>query len=157
LRDEVRRQDYLPVLFDFDPAMNQARMETVSTLARMARFVIADITDAKTVLQELLGIVPTRPSLPVQPLLLSSQSEPGMFDFFSLYAWFLPTVYYDSPDGLLATSQEKVIAPAASKTVERLVKRRAPRKSATIQKSKPDSENSRRNRRPPKKNLVKKV
>jgi uncharacterized protein YjbI with pentapeptide repeats len=85
LRGEIRELGYLPILFDFDPAASQTRMETVSTLARLSRFVIADITDAKTILQELQGIVPTAPALPVQPILLSGQKEPGMFDFFRMY------------------------------------------------------------------------
>jgi Pentapeptide repeats (8 copies) len=95
LRQEIRQLGYLPILFDFDPAMSQTRMETVATLAHLSRFIIADITDARTVLQELQGIVPTAPSRPVQPILQSSQKEPGMFDFFHAYPWFLPTVYYE--------------------------------------------------------------
>jgi hypothetical protein len=122
LREELRRRGYLPMLFDFDPAASQSRMETVSTLAHLARFVIADITDAKTVLQELQGIVPQRPSLPVQPILLSGQKEPGMFDVFYMYPWFLPTVYYDSPQWLLARLNELVIAPAEGKAQERALR-----------------------------------
>jgi hypothetical protein len=48
IRDELRKRDYLPVLFDFEKPTNRDITETVSTLAHMARFVIADITDAKT-------------------------------------------------------------------------------------------------------------
>jgi uncharacterized protein YjbI with pentapeptide repeats len=118
IREELRRRNYLPVLFDFDPAMNQARMETVSTLAHMARFIIADITDAKTVLQELQAIVPTRPSLPVQPILLSGQNEPGVFDFFRLYPWFLRTVYYETPELLIASLERRVIEPAEAAAKE---------------------------------------
>ena len=61
IREELRRRHYLPVLFDFVKP-------TISTLAHMARFVIADLTDAKSVLQELQAIVPLSPSVPVQPL-----------------------------------------------------------------------------------------
>ncbi len=96
LRHEIRELGYLPIMFDFDPASSQTRMETVATLAHLSRFIIADITDARTVLQELQGIVPTAPSRPVQPLLLADQEEPGMFDFFHAYPWVLPTVRYQT-------------------------------------------------------------
>ena len=47
IRDELRKYDYLPILFDFDPTTNQTIIETVKTLAGMSRFVIADITDCQ--------------------------------------------------------------------------------------------------------------
>ena len=82
IRDELRKRDYLPVLFDFEKPASRTSPETVSTLAHMARFVIADITDAKSIPQELMAIVPNMPSVPVQPLLLASQQEYGMFEHF---------------------------------------------------------------------------
>jgi hypothetical protein len=81
----------------------------------MAKFVIADITDAKSIPQELMAIVPTLPSVPVQPLLLASQSEYGMFDHFKRYSWVLPTCLYDCQDDLIASLTENVISPAEAK------------------------------------------
>ena len=81
-------------------------------LARMARFVIADISDAKSVLMELLAIVPNSPKLPVQSIIVATQEEPGMFDSFQAYPWFLPTHRYESPAKLFADLDERVIAPA---------------------------------------------
>jgi uncharacterized protein YjbI with pentapeptide repeats len=118
IRDELRKRDYLPVLFDFDKASNKTTLETVSTLAHMARFVIADLTDAKSVLQELQAIVPSNPSVPVQPLILNSQREPGMFDFFRMYPWVLKPLLYSDQDGLLAAITDKVIGPAEAKAKE---------------------------------------
>ena len=67
MRDNLRERGYLPILFDFEGPLNRNTDETVTLLARMARFVIADISDAKSVLQELRTIVPNLPTLPVQP------------------------------------------------------------------------------------------
>jgi uncharacterized protein YjbI with pentapeptide repeats len=44
IRDELRKHDYLPILFDFQPSANRTLRETVRILADMARFVIADLT-----------------------------------------------------------------------------------------------------------------
>ena len=50
--------DYAPVVFDFEQSGIHTTDETITLLARMARFVIADNSDAKSVLQELRAIVP---------------------------------------------------------------------------------------------------
>ena len=82
LRDELRERNYLPILFDFDKPAGRDITETISLLARVARFVIADVPDAKSVLRELRAIVPDLPTVPVQPVIIASQEEPGMFDFY---------------------------------------------------------------------------
>jgi hypothetical protein len=51
----------------------------------------------KSVLQELRGIIPELPNLPVQPVIIASQEEPGMFDFYRHFPWFLPVHRYDTP------------------------------------------------------------
>jgi len=114
----LRNRNYLPVLFDFEKPSGRTTVETVSTLAHMARFVIADITDARSVLQELQEVVPRNPSVPVQPVLLASQEEPGMFDFLRHYPWFLKKFSYADQDALIASLEDKVISPAELKAKE---------------------------------------
>jgi uncharacterized protein YjbI with pentapeptide repeats len=58
LRDELRKRNYLPILFDFEVPAGGNITETVTLLARMARFIIADLTDPSSIPQELQAIVP---------------------------------------------------------------------------------------------------
>lgn len=102
LRGDLRKRNYVPVVFDFEKPASLTTGETVRLLARMARFVIADVSDARSVLQELQAIVPHSPMLPVQPIIDAAQDEPGMFDVFKKYPWFLRVHRYDSPIQLLA-------------------------------------------------------
>jgi uncharacterized protein YjbI with pentapeptide repeats len=118
IRDELGRRSYTPVLFDFRKPANQTTMETVSALAHLARFAVVDLTDAKSVLQEMQGVAPIRPSMPIQPILISSQVEPGMFDFFHKFPWVLPTFMYESEHSLLDAIKARVIDPAERKSEE---------------------------------------
>jgi uncharacterized protein YjbI with pentapeptide repeats len=118
LREELRKRDYLPILFDFEKPRSRDTDETITLLARMARFVIADISDAKAVLQELRAIVPDLPSVPVQPIILALQEEPGMFDFYRNRPSFLTAHRYTDHEQLLADLGDKVIRPAELKVLE---------------------------------------
>ncbi|RZN25571.1 pentapeptide repeat-containing protein, partial [Bradyrhizobium sp. Leo121] len=73
IREELRRRDYLPILFDFAVPATRDITETVSLLARMTRFIIADLTDPSSIPKELEAIVPSL-AVPVQ--LLEGSSRP---------------------------------------------------------------------------------
>ena len=118
LRDELRKRNYLPILFDFDKPRSRDTDETITLLARMARFIVADVSDAKAVLQELRAIVPDLPSVPVQPIILATQEEPGMFDFYRNFRSFLKVHPYASQEQLIADLGEKVIRPAELKVLD---------------------------------------
>lgn len=87
-------------------------------LTRTARTGILDISSAKSVLQELRGIVPDTPSLVVQPIIIATQEEPGMFDFYRGTSRVLPIYYYRSSDQLIDNVDERVISPAEAKVRE---------------------------------------
>jgi hypothetical protein len=113
LREELRQRKYVPILFDFEKPRSRNTDETITLLARMARFVVAVISDSKSVLQELRAIVSDLPSVPVQPIILAMQEEPGMFDFYRNFQSFLKTHRYASQEQLIAELGEKVIPPRA--------------------------------------------
>jgi uncharacterized protein YjbI with pentapeptide repeats len=117
VRSRLRELNLLPVLFDFERP-NQTTVETVEALAHLARFVIADLTDARSVLQELRGIVPHRPTLAVQTVILASQDEPGMFDFFLQFPWVLGPFRYSDSQSLLQKLDSHVVSPAVAKANE---------------------------------------
>jgi uncharacterized protein YjbI with pentapeptide repeats len=114
LREELRKRDYLPILFDFAVPATRDITETVSLLARMARFIIADLTDPSSIPKELEAIVPGL-AVPVQPLLEGASRPYAMFKDYWKYDWVLPVYRYEGLEPLLATLADKVIAPAEAK------------------------------------------
>jgi hypothetical protein len=122
LREELRKRDYLPILFDFSVPATRDITETVSLLARMARFIIAGLTDPSSIPKELEAIVPSL-AVPVQPLLEGSSRPYAMFKDYWKYEWVLPVYRYEGLEPLLTALAEKVIAPAEGK-VEALAERR---------------------------------
>jgi hypothetical protein len=118
IREELRKHDYIPVLFDFDKPATKDLHETITTLARMSRFVIADITDAKSIPQELVSIVEQLPSLPVQPILKKGHKPWAMFDHIKRYPWVLKLYRYATLDEFIPRLRERVIFPAEIKVME---------------------------------------
>jgi Pentapeptide repeats (8 copies) len=114
LREELRKHDYLPILFDFSVPARRDITETISLLARMARFIIADLTDPSSIPKELEAIIPHL-AVPVQPLLEGASRSYAMFKDYWKYDWVLPLCRYEGLEPLLATLAERVIAPAEAK------------------------------------------
>ena len=121
LRNELRKRDYLPILFDFDVPATRDITETVTLLARMSRFIIADLTDPSSIPRNWKrssltrgarstadrGVIPTL--CDVQRLLEVRQGASGV-----------PVREHQS---LLVTLPEKVVVPAEEK-VKALAERR---------------------------------
>jgi len=103
ISDELRKRDYLPIIFDFEGPQNRDFTETISTLAHLARFIIADITSARSIPQELQRIIPDLPSVPVQPILHTSKREYGMFEHLKRFDWVLDTCEYSSREEVISS------------------------------------------------------
>lgn len=112
LREELRARDFTPILFDFEKPSSKDVTGTVETLARMARFIVADLTDPSSIPHELATIVPQLRTTPVQPLRLVGSTGYGMFDDFQkAYNWVLEVHEYTDSKSLIATLPE-IIQPA---------------------------------------------
>jgi len=114
MRNEIRRLNMLPIVFDFEKPTTRDLTETITTLAHLASFVIADITDAKSIPQELQAIVPDLPSVPVRPIIKAGDSTYAMFEHFRRYPWVLPVFEYEDTTKLIAVLREQVIEPAVA-------------------------------------------
>jgi len=123
IRKELRKYDYVPVVFDFDKPASRDTHETITTLARMARFVIADITEPRSIPQELVSIVETLPSVPVKPILKQGCEPWGMYDHIRSYPWVLKLHRYRNVDDLILSLEAKVITPVAARA-NKLLKRK---------------------------------
>jgi hypothetical protein len=64
------------------------------------------------------GMLGGRKTLQLQPIIMEGQDEPGMFDFFKKYPWFLEVHRYPTATQLLADLDERVIGPLEAKVAE---------------------------------------
>jgi hypothetical protein len=112
---EHLRPTYLPVVFDFERCSSKDLTETISILAGLSIFVIADITEPRCAPLELQATVPNWMT-PFVPILQEGEKPFEMFaDLKSKYDWVLEPLTYDSVDSLLAVLDEAVIVPALEK------------------------------------------
>jgi hypothetical protein len=118
LAEELRATNYIPVTFDFTAPDNRNLTEMVSTLAHIAKFIIVNITDARSVPQELYAIIPHQPSVPIQPLLHSSAEPYAMFADFRNYPWMLETVRVRDASHAKTLFRDQILAPVEGRIAE---------------------------------------
>lgn len=111
LRKALRERGYVPILFDFKPSPRRDLTETIQLLANMSKFIVADITEAKSIPQELSHIIPFLPSVPVQPILLASKKEYAMFEHWRSFDTVLPEFLYRDARDLIDNLETRVILP----------------------------------------------
>lgn len=131
LRTKLRKRDYCPVMFDFEKPANRDLTETIQTLAHLARFVVVDLTDPRSVPHELASIVPHLRSVPVVPLIAKGQREYGMFKDFGSYPWVLKISEYHESSDVLIEIDKCIICPAERKVAELKANNRLQRTALT--------------------------
>jgi len=121
LREALREQGYLPILFDFDKPNSQDLTETVSTLAHLSRFIIVDLSDPSSTPYE-VGTIASNHIKPIQAIFHPSETAKRIFamfpDLLMRYHWVLPPYEYQGQEQLLASLKEHVIEPAERKAKE---------------------------------------
>lgn len=113
LRETLREHDLVPVLFDFKKPASRSFIETVSTLAHMSRFVIADFTEQGDVRREVPHIAGLLSATPIVPLLHCEEPEiPVTLQDLSKNPIVLPCVRYSDIEDLLSRLETEIIKPA---------------------------------------------
>jgi uncharacterized protein YjbI with pentapeptide repeats len=117
VKNEIRRTANIPIVFDFAIPESADMTGTVETLCRLVKFVIADVSDPRSVPHELASVVPFLRMTPVLPLRDTGAPSYAMLRDLYRYPWMLDTLSYRSADelkSLLPAALEKLEAKAAS-------------------------------------------
>ena len=96
LKRVLRTKNRIPILFDFEKPQNRNLTETIITLASMSKIVICDLTDSKSLPQELHATVPDFSSVTFQPIIKNGHTPYAMFEYFEKYPWVKPIIHYDN-------------------------------------------------------------
>lgn len=112
MRKALEKLNYTAIIFDFDKPAAKDITGTIETLARMVKFIIADLTDPKSVPHELATLVPHLRTTPIQLIKLKGNVTYSMFeDYIGSYPWLLKPFVYKNNEALI-DNLEKIISPA---------------------------------------------
>ena len=100
IKSVLNRKNYVPILFDFEKPNRKDLTETVGLIGRMSKFVVADLTDAKSIPQELSELIPNNPSLTIYPIVSKEHREYSMFEHWVRYPWVKKVLKYDKKSEL---------------------------------------------------------
>ena len=124
LREELRKRDFLPIVFNFDKPDTTTFTQTVRLLAGMSRFVIADVTNPRSAPLELQATVPEL-MVPFRPIIEEGEKPFAMLeDLWIQYRdWVFEPLYYSSLEALVAALDDKIIKPAEIRFGELLARK----------------------------------
>jgi uncharacterized protein YjbI with pentapeptide repeats len=128
LRNNLRKCNLLPIVFDFDRPIDRNITETVKTLAGISYFVIADVTSPKSSPLELQAIIPDY-QIPVVPIIQKRELPFSMInDLKTQHIGLLDPLTYSSEEELIKVLKSAIIDPAIEKHNElRLIKAQKPK------------------------------
>jgi uncharacterized protein YjbI with pentapeptide repeats len=115
LREALIERQFIPTIFDFDRPKYGDLAETIALLAGLSVFVIADITNPKSVPLELQAIAPNR-SIPIVPIIKEGKRPFSMLASLRKYDWVLEPLVYDTAANLVKGLERAIIEPALAKS-----------------------------------------
>ena len=105
-------RNYSPLVFDFERPNDRTLIGSILRYASVSRFVIADLSDPKSVPAELQAIVPQFVTLPVVPIIETSQREYPVADDILGRQSVKPVVHYRDEAHLMTILDAQILAPA---------------------------------------------
>lgn len=106
-------RQYVPIVFDFEKPGDRTLIGSILRFASVSRFVIADLSDPKSVPAELQAIVPQFVSLPVMLIIEATQREYAVADdILSRQSVKKPVVPYRDEAHLIAILDAEILASA---------------------------------------------
>jgi hypothetical protein len=107
---------YIPELFTFRKPDSRDLVEAIIGFAALSRFIIADLSEPKSVQSELEATVPNFLSVPVVPLINRTGKEYATFASIKRRENVVkPTIRYRDLDDLLQKLEDEVVPKAESK------------------------------------------
>jgi uncharacterized protein YjbI with pentapeptide repeats len=124
LREELRKRDFMPIVFNFDKPETKDFTETVRLLAGLSRFVIVDITNPRSAPLELQATVPEY-MIPFVPILERGEEPFAMFrDLWIKHReWVLDPIRYPSVDRLIEVLDAEIVKPAQVRFAQLLARK----------------------------------
>ena len=112
VRKKLADLGYAPIVFDFPRPSERDLIETVSLIASMSRFVIADLTRPRSTPLEAMLIAPNV-MIPFAPIIREGETPFAMFGALQAkYDWILDTWRYRDARHLMRTLEPKSSCPA---------------------------------------------
>jgi hypothetical protein len=119
LRDELRRHDRTPIVFDFEQPDSKNVTDTVKLLAQMVRYIIVDLSDPNSAPYE-LGVISMLglDSTPVVPIITADQKPFPMLVDVLRKPWSTKLITYENLADLTVDLDERVVKIAEAKVQE---------------------------------------
>lgn len=114
IRDALRKRGFIPILFDFEVPHHLSLTEMLLLFSLAVRFIIADLTDARSLPHELSTIIPAA-EVPIRPIIMQGHAPLAMFDHFMKYPWVIEPLVYEDEDQLIENIDALVIQVADQK------------------------------------------